>query len=317
MNGRMRCTVIGAGVIGLSCATRLAEAGHQIRLVTDLPPLETTSAVAAALWYPYLAAPRDRVAAWSARTYDALCKIAADHPAAGVRLRLGRELFATRQPDPWWVAAVPDLHRLVAADRPPGFADGWAFTAPVIDMPVYLGWLVARLSAHGGRLELRHVEGLDAELRVADVVVSCPGLGARELVADVTVEPVRGQVVIMTNPGIEQWLLHDADTGRLTYVVPRLSTVVVGGSAQLGSADLQPHPAIAEALLARARDLVPALAGADVISHGVGLRPARPSVRLEVEERTEGRIVHCYGHGGAGVTLSWGCAEEVALLVGR
>jgi D-amino-acid oxidase len=51
---------------------------------------------------------------------------------------------------------------------------------------------------------------------------------------------------------------------------------------------------------------------APVVSVAVGLRPARPSVRLEAE----GRVVHCYGHGGAGVTLAWGCAVEVAALLG-
>jgi D-amino-acid oxidase len=49
----------------------------------------------------------------------------------------------------------------------------------------------------------------------------------------------------------------------------------------------------------------------------VGLRPARPAVRLETEGTPGGVIVHCYGHGGAGVTLSWGCAEEVADVVAR
>ena len=56
---------------------------------------------------------------------------------------------------------------------------------------------------------------------------------------------------------------------------------------------------------------MPALAGATVLRHQVGLRPARPVVRLE----REGDVVHCYGHGGAGVTLSWGCADEVVALV--
>ena len=69
-------------------------------------------------------------------------------------------------------------------------------------------------------------------------------------------------------------------------------------------------------MIARARELVPAIRRAKVIGTRVGLRPARPQVRLEAEEREGQRVVHCYGHGGAGVTLSWGCAGEVADLVG-
>jgi len=60
---------------------------------------------------------------------------------------------------------------------------------------------------------------------------------------------------------------------------------------------------------------VPRLAGARVLRHAVGLRPARPEVRLEAETTRSTRVVHCYGHGGAGVTLSWGCADEVVGLV--
>jgi len=53
-----------------------------------------------------------------------------------------------------------------------------------------------------------------------------------------------------------------------------------------------------------------------ITSEGVGLRPISPRVRVEVELLAPGRvIVHDYGHGGAGVTLSWGCATEVVRLV--
>ncbi|HET7458205.1 MAG TPA: hypothetical protein VFJ74_11185, partial [Gemmatimonadaceae bacterium] len=54
-----------------------------------------------------------------------------------------------------------------------------------------------------------------------------------------------------------------------------------------------------------------------VVGDAVGLRPARPAVRLEAEPREGGTVVHCYGHGGAGVTLAWGCADEVVGLVAR
>jgi D-amino-acid oxidase len=64
--------VVGAGVVGLTCAVRLAEDGHDVHVLARDLPQETTSAVAAACWYPYLAQPQERVLAWSARTYAVL-----------------------------------------------------------------------------------------------------------------------------------------------------------------------------------------------------------------------------------------------------
>src|SRR3954454_19208329 len=108
------------------------------------------------------------------------------------------------------------------------------------------------------------------------------------------------------------------DVGRHwpTYVVPRSHDIVVGGSDEEGDWSRTPDPETAERILERTRGLVPELTGAKVLRHKVGLRPVRPAVRLEEERRGATRVVHCYGHGGAGVTLSWGCADEVAAMVG-
>jgi D-amino-acid oxidase len=74
--------------------------------------------------------------------------------------------------------------------------------------------------------------------------------------------------------------------------------------------------ATARRIVAACADVEPAIAAAAVLSHRVGLRPVRPSVRLEAESFADGQtIVHNYGHGGAGVTLSWGCAQDAANLV--
>jgi D-amino-acid oxidase len=75
--------------------------------------------------------------------------------------------------------------------------------------------------------------------------------------------------------------------------------------------DTAVDPGTAQAILARCVALEPDLADARVLSHAVGLRPGRPEPRLETERRDGGVVVHNYGHGGGGVTLSWGCAEEV------
>ena len=93
--------------------------------------------------------------------------------------------------------------------------------------------------------------------------------------------------------------------------MPREHDIVVGGTDQEGEWSRTPSPETAAEILQRATRLVPALRGARVLRHKVGLRPVRPAVRLE----RAGDVVHCYGHGGAGVTLSWGCAEEVVALV--
>ncbi|MGI8680840.1 MAG: FAD-dependent oxidoreductase [Mycobacteriales bacterium] len=305
----MRVTVVGAGVIGLTCAVRLAEAGHEVSVTSAEPPAGTTSAVAGALWYPYRAWPPEDVTRWARRSREVFCALAA-HETPGVLLRPGRELLRAPAADPWWAVAVPDLRRLPTAELPAGFADGFGFTAPVLDMGRYLRWLVEQAAGLRVRFGLRRLSGLGEV--AGDAVVNCAGLGAGELVGDAELVPIRGQVVRLANPGLTDWVLDEQNPAGLTYVIPRIEDVVCGGTADIGTGSGGCDPAVEQAILARGRVLVPELADAAVLSRAAGVRPARRSVRLE----REGRFVHCYGHGGAGVTLSWGCAEEVRDLVG-
>ena len=311
----MRVLVVGAGVVGLTCAVRLAESGLDTHVLARDLPLETTSAVAAALWYPYRAAPREAVARWAARTYDELVRLAGECPESGVRVVPGTEVVDGDGPPapPWWSGAVPDLAPV--RDPAPGRRWGWRLDLPIADMTVYLRWLAGRLEAAGGTLTRAWLPALPA----AGVVVHCAGLAARSLAGDKSVTPVRGQVVRVERDGVDEWLLDQTDPARPLYVVPRDRDVVVGGTAQDGEWSLTADPATARALIDRAGELVPALRSARVLGHRVGLRPARPAVRLETVPHADGSpgaVVHCYGHGGAGVTLSWGCADDVMAAVG-
>jgi D-amino-acid oxidase len=272
--------------------------------------------VAAALWYPYRALPRDRVTRWSRETYVELAAVAESDPAAGVRLVPGRELVRGARSEPWWRDAVPTLKHVVPADLPAGYRDGWELSLPVADMQRYLPWLERRLAAQGASVSEGRVESIDEALRAAPIVVNCAGHAAGRLAGDDTVYPIRGQVVLVERPAaFGEWLLDQSDERALTYVVPREETVVLGGTAEVGNEDTDPDPTTARSIVARCAALVPALAGAPVVAHRVGLRPGRPTVRLEAERRPDGLVVQCYGHGGAGVTLSWGCAAEVAGLL--
>ena len=300
MSSRRRVIVVGAGVIGLSCAVRLLEAGHRVDVVGRDLPLETTSSVAAAVWSPYTQ-PQEHVVRWARAAYDAFAELC-DDATSGVVMRTGTELFRGSTGDLWWRDALPPG---AGPDRetslPTGYASGLTMRTPVIEMPVYLRWLTARVEELGGTVTRMNLSALptgDA------LVVNASGIGARLLGGDHTVGPVRGQVVLVEQVGIDRWWI-DAESP--TYVVPRSRDVVLGGTAIEGEWSRTPDPATAESILARAAQIEPRLAGARILRHKVGLRPGRPTVRLE----REGDVIHCYGHGGCGVTVSWGCADDV------
>jgi len=299
-----RVIVVGAGVIGLSCAVRLLEAGHRVDVVGRDLPLETTSSVAAAVWSPY-SRPQEHVVRWARAAYDAFAELC-DDESAGVVMRTGTELFREPSGDVWWRDALPPG---AGPDRetslPAGYASGLTMRTPVVEMPVYLRWLAARVDELGGTVTRMNLSALptgDA------LVVNASGIGARLLGGDPTVSPVRGQVVLVEQVGIDHWWI-DAETP--SYVVPRAHDVVLGGTAIEGEWSRTPEPAVAASILERAARIEPRLAGARVLRHKVGLRPSRPSVRLE----RVGDVVHCYGHGGCGVTVSWGCADDVVGLI--
>jgi len=118
------------------------------------------------------------------------------------------------------------------------------------------------------------------------------------------------------NPGITTWLTsvdHASEAG--TYFFPQPGGLILGGTAENDAWSLTPDPRTAEEIVARCAAVRPEIAGARVLDHRVGLRPARETVRLEREVLPGGGVVvHNYGHGGAGVTVAWGCAREAAGL---
>jgi D-amino-acid oxidase len=316
--------VIGAGIMGLSTAICLAEAGVNVAIAAAEPPQQTTSIAAGALWGPHLVGMDDRVARWASVTQARFTELSAPELGANalagiVRTAAGIAASREHRTEPPEFAAAADLAECAPADIPAGYSSAWRLRAPIVAMPGYLDYLAERFGRAGGTTPFPAKLAKLSDARVlapsARVIVNCTGCGARELVPDPDVTPVRGQVVVTSNPGLTEFFVGTAaDPDDLTYLFPHGDVVVLGGTEQPGNWSREPDPAIADRILAACVALQPALAQATVLAHRVGLRPTRPTVRLETEPGDGVTIVHNYGHGGAGVTLAWGCAEDAAAL---
>ena len=291
--------VLGGGIIGLTAAVRLRAAGADVRVWSPVDPADTVSAVSAAVWYPAHIDYDPRVLGWAGAAYDEFTRQFA-RGVPGILLRPTRNL-GEGPGLPWWAPAAGEVFPTDGEVR---------FTAPLAEMSAYLPWLRDQVV-----FVTRRVDRLAEALGDAPVVVNATGLAAGALAGDPAVHPARGQIVLVANPGLETSVRRIGEPG--TYVHPRRRDVVLGGTYQPDDWNTTPDPDIRGAILQRCRALVPELEGAAILGERVGLRPARHGgPRVEAEAVPGGTIIHAYGHGAAGMTLSWGCADEIVRLAG-
>lgn len=298
----------------------LAEAGYSVRVLAELPPEWTTSARAGANWGPYLMT-HAKALDWSHESFRVLTELA-EVARSGIHMGRGIEAAFSDIEPPSWAREVPTFEMCRRAELPAGYAVGWRYTVPLADMAVYLAYLANRLRIAGGAIEQRRLIELSDVFGTARIVVNCSGLGARELVGDKELMPIRGQLLVVKNPGVD-WFFQEfeeeaageRDPDEVTYFLPHGAVVVLGGCLQHGQESLEPDEGIRARIRERCAAVEPRLADAEFLADRVGLRPMRPQVRIEADEVDGQLIVHNYGHGGAGLTLSWGCAYEVRRLV--
>ena len=314
--------IVGAGVSGLTCGVLFAERGHRTAIFAEETGGRTTSAVAAAIWFPYDAEPADKVIAWALATYKVLVDLSRDS-RSGVSMIEQRVFSRTGEiPIPDW--AIPlDARRLsdvatalcTVQNRPQaggytGFTSGFAITVPLTDTTIYLDYLTNRFAKAGGSINGNvRFEKLEEVDREFDLVINCAGIGARTLVPDLDLEPHRGQVAIVSRIDIPYAVV--CDDSPLMYAIPRANDCVFGGTNDV-SDNRNVDRASTSRIVAECSRVLN-IDNPKVIAERVGLRPFRKSgVRIEPEKLRDGRtVIHNYGHGGAGFTLSWGCSENV------
>jgi D-amino-acid oxidase len=287
---------------------------------------------------------------WAVRSYRVFAELAASSPEAGVYLR--QAAFYLRRPvleDPSQAAKLAETAEHIPGVRHDralieengvspvaGVVDAYSVPSPMIDTDVYLAWLLRRVQEAGcvvRRARLRaSLVATEATLRkmlAADAVVNCTGLGAIGLGED-TLYPLRGALIYVHNDGRAMPRLEGAhcmafdeavEGQNMVFIVPRgADKLVLGGLVEPGEWDtdltLDGYPPL-RAMLERCQEFLPVLRKAELFAEGTvraGLRPARKrGVLLQWEP--DSRLLHNVGHGGSGVTLSWGCAAEVVEML--
>ena len=313
--------IVGAGVSGLTCGVLLAERGYRVTIFAEELGERTTSAAAAAIWFPYDAEPAGKVIDWSLRTYEQLHMLAGQQNTGVSMIELRSFARHGKIPIPDWAKSLgaqplvfPDASEISDREQRSGsesvFTSGFMMIVPLTDTTRYLDYLRDRFINAGGTITVGvHLKEIGDIPRRFEVIVNCAGIGAGELVPDREIEPHRGQVAIVSKLDLP-WATV-CDDPPLMYAIPRENDCVFGGTNST-SYDREPIRADTDRIVAecsRTLNIEPP----PVIATRVGLRPFRKlGVRLEMEKLSDGRtVVHNYGHGGCGFTLSWGCAEDV------
>ena len=302
--------IIGAGVSGLTCGIVFAERGFRAKIFAEQVGRQTTSGAAGALWFPYDAEPAEKVIPWALATHRVLVDLAKDSSTGVSTIELRQYCRTGEIQIPDW-ASVISIEVEKSLNISGLFSDGFSLRVPLTDTTIYLDYLSQRFQNAGGEIKtnvrLGRLEDVDSNF---ELVINCAGIGARELAQDVDLEPHRGQVAIVPRMDeVDCAIVCDDDP--LMYVIPRANDCLFGGTNDV-SANLNPDSATTTAIVSECSRVLK-IEPPRVLRERVGLRPFRKSgVRVEKEKLRDGRtVIHNYGHGGSGFTLSWGCAENV------
>lgn len=215
-----------------------------------------------------------------------------------------------------------------------GIKDAYKHMAPTTNTDVYMKWLLQQVKDIGceiiqEKITVNVVQNEQELLRRfnAKAIVNCAGLGSIATTGDTSMYPLRGALVRVKNLGgvvtdahcisHEESSLNEQD---IVYIVPRGDDLVVlGGLTQQDQwdTDLSLEVPIIRQMYDGCLEFLQELRELPLDEKEpvrTGLRPLTEE-NVCVERVLNTHVFYNYGHGGSGVTLSWGCSQEIVQLV--
>ena len=250
--------VIGAGIMGLTTARLVQEAGFPVTIYAAALPPDTTSNIAGGQWSPFGHYRDDAVTpAWRAQFAAAL-----DYSWRRFQIMVGDD-YGIRWLPTYTEDDGPDpsspLERYLPAGRSlnPGehpFPLGRLarFDTMYVETGRFLRELAEDIQIAGGRIVVRRFAAPGELAALPErLLFNCTGLGARELFGDAELEPIRGQLAIL----LPQPEVRYAFTGEAGYMFPRADGILLGGTFERGVADPTPQAADIARIVASHRRL--------------------------------------------------------------
>ena len=333
----VRVAVVGAGVSGLSVGLCLidGEGGRDLNITIIAERFSSDGIVsdyAGAIVSPpgsnYTGGVNSKFVEdgrrWSTVTYEWLKNVYGSESGCGVEKVMMLRCYEDKLSLPWFKGLHPEL-RSLSRDEASYYRLSsqlqtvWKFNCYCIDPPKYLQYLTRRFREKGGLMIKKKLNSLNELSADYDIVINCTGLGSRELVGDYSVYPVSGQIVQVQGskvPGIIYNIIIEPGSSHIAYIIPRNDSILLGSSAVKHDWSTEVDPLLTESIYCNCTKLYPPLKESEVVGGWTALRPARDTVRLEVDKGFKTvLVIHNYGHGGQGFIFSWGCATQVKNIV--
>ncbi len=257
--------VIGSGIMGLTSARLLQDAGWRVTIYTRDPLRHSVSNVGGGQWAP-TGVFQEGVASkafeeqykWASRVahhaYQNL--VGADY---GVSFRENYYLGDNRQLGDYYIRELPELFTSIADLAPGTHPFPTRYVKQTVTMLIEPAKFLRRVRNDfliaGGKILPRNFRDVDEVLSLDEnVIFNCTGLGARALFGDEELQPAKGQLVFIPPDPAVDYLTVGGGPG-ITYMFPRKGEILLGGSWQVGDWSRSPDPDVTERILASNRSV--------------------------------------------------------------